>query len=134
MSVTFAWVDEDRKAICYRLIGKWTWDEFYRSIEASRAVWQEVNHQVDIIVDMSNSFGYPPGNTLSHFRNIALEYKNPQTGNTAVIGSNALFRRMVKVFNQIYHPYAPTGKTFYVGTLKEAVEVLANQREQSSSS
>lgn len=135
MPVTYFWDDEDKRAICYSYEGRWTWEEFYTVLKESCKLWAEVTHTVDIIVDFTQSAGFPPGNILGHFHNVSTYYSSVKAGNTAVIGANDYFRMASEVFNKVYvrQRQKPVGNTFLVKDMDAAHEILAEYRKKASS-
>jgi hypothetical protein len=130
--VTYAWDNSEKTAICYRLEGRWTWDEMYETLEESRKLWSSVNHMVDIIVDMNDSVGFPPGNTLGHFRNVSIYYSSSKVGNTAIVGANDFFRMALELFYKVYirARQKPLGHTFLVKDMEAARAALADYRKK----
>jgi hypothetical protein len=99
--VMYCWDNAERKAICYSYEGRWTWKELYTVLEESRQLWSEVDHSIDVIVDFTQSAGFPPGNILGHLYNVSTYYSSVKAVNTAVIGANDYFRMASEVFNQV---------------------------------
>ena len=135
MPVTYCWDSEDRKAICYSYEGRWTWKELYTVLEESRQLWSEVDHSIDVIVDFTQSTGFPPGNILGHFHNVSTYYSSVKAGNTTVIGANDYFRMASEVFNQvsIRQHQKPRVHTFFVKDIESARAILAEYREDAAS-
>jgi hypothetical protein len=133
--VMYCWDNAERKAICYSYEGRWTWKELYTVLEESRQLWSEVNHSIDVIVDFTQSAGFPPGNILGHFYNISTYYSSVKAGNTAVIGANDYFRMASEVFNQVHirQRQKPVGHTFFVKDLEAARAILAEYRDDAAS-
>lgn len=129
MGISVQWDDEATKqALLFVYEGTWTWDENYKAINDAVPLFNSVDHIVDIIIDMSRSSGYPPGNLLSHFREISKRY-NERAGHNVIITNNNFVRMMSDVFHRIYKPQKIKGKIFFVKNLDEARKVLAQYRQ-----
>ncbi|MEO8611825.1 MAG: hypothetical protein ABI690_28255 [Chloroflexota bacterium] len=135
MPVIYQWDNSDKTVLCYRLEGRWTWDEIYQMLEEARALWKSVNHTVDMIVDMTGSAGFPPDNILGHFRNITLNYHHANTGNTAVVGADDFFRMASGLFYKVYvlPRQQPRGNTLFVKDMDSARAALSDQRKNAKS-
>lgn len=129
MGIHVIWDDDiTKQTIRFIYEGTWTWDENYRAIDESTPMFDSKNDTVDLIVDMTTSMGYPPGNVLSHFRQIADRY-HERAGHNVVISNNAFLRMMSDTFNRIYQPQKIKGKTFFAKDLTEARQILDRYRK-----
>jgi hypothetical protein len=133
--VTYAWDNSEKTIICYCLNDRWTWDEIYHALEASRTLWRSVQHVVDIIVDMTESAGFPPGNVLGHFRNVMSYYDSTRVGNTAIVGANDFFRMASDLFYKVYiqQRRQPNGQAVMVKDMDAARAALAGFHKDASS-
>lgn len=129
--VTYGWDNTEKTTLCYRLEGRWTWEECYQSLDESRKLWNSVSHLVDVIVDMAASAGFPPGNILGHFRNIMMYYHSANVGNAAIVGANDYFRMASELFYKVYIQarHKPTGSTLLVKDMEAARAALADHRK-----
>jgi len=129
MTVRVVWDDEATKqTLHYIYQGSWTWDEHYQGIKDGLALFDTVPHIVDMIVDMSESPKFPPGNVFSHFRSIGNMY-HQRAGHTIILNENAFLRSMFTTFNKIYKPNRVTGKVIFVANLDEARKMLSQLRQ-----
>jgi hypothetical protein len=134
--VTYAWDNSEKTTLCYRLEGRWTWEELYQVLAESRKLWSSVNHVVDVIVDMTASPGFPPGNILGHFRNVSAFYAEAKAGNTVVVGANAFFRTTLDLFYKVYvRPRQPPhSHSILVKDIDAARAALVERRKRANSS
>ncbi|MAS34868.1 MAG: hypothetical protein CL610_12730 [Anaerolineaceae bacterium] len=65
MSVTVRWANSEQTISCLVFKRPWTWDEFYTTYKTAWTMTNSVDHQVDIILDMSHSRPFPVG-SLPH--------------------------------------------------------------------
>ncbi|MBZ0287197.1 MAG: hypothetical protein K8I30_06250, partial [Anaerolineae bacterium] len=98
MPVTYKWDNSEKTVICYRVEGRWSWEEIYQTLEWSRRLWHSVSHVVDIIVDMTASSAFPADNILGHLRNIMSYYDSTRVGNTAIVGATDYFRMAAELY------------------------------------
>lgn len=124
MSIFVKWDDETTKCILHYVYqGAWTWDEHYQVIKDGLALFETVPYIVDLIIDMSDGVKFPPGNVLSHFRNISSMY-HARAGHTAILNNNSFLRSMFATFNQVYKPNRIKGKVIFAENIEEARRVL----------
>ena len=136
MPVTYTWDNSEKTTLCYRLEGRWSWEELYQTLADSRKLWSTVNHVVDVIVDVSASPGFPPGNILGHFRNVSAFYADAKAGNTVVVGANDFFRMTLDLFYKVYirQRQPPHGDSILVKDMDAARAALAKRRKGANSS
>ncbi|MDZ4671187.1 MAG: hypothetical protein SH821_09975 [Phototrophicales bacterium] len=129
MGIRIQWDDENTKlALHYIYEGMWMWEENYQAIDDSIAYFDSEDYVVNLIIDMTRSSGYPAGNILSHFRNMAERYSE-KAGHNVVINNNPFTRMMSDTFNKIYKPKKIKGKSFFVKDLTEARATLERLRK-----
>jgi hypothetical protein len=129
--VTVKWDNSEKTTLCYRLEGRWTWEELYHTLGESRKLWGSVNHVVDVLIDLSVSTGFPAGNILGHFRNVSSFFADVKTGNTAVAGADDFFRMSLELFYKVYirERKQPLGNTLMLKDMDSARAALTHARK-----
>jgi hypothetical protein len=59
MPVTVEWYDAAHRILHYRLIGKWTWDEYYTTLAQGRTMEKTAGHGVCTLNDMRETTHLP---------------------------------------------------------------------------
>lgn len=127
MPVEVRWYDERQTLIYFRYEGRWTWEDFYAAVDASRAMLDSVDHVVDIIVDMQASAGIPSGDIITHFRYMARRFEDPRVGQTVIIGMRALVRITSDIMRRLYR-HDRCGTLRMAQDMDEALAILAQYR------
>ena len=132
MTVRVVWDDEATKqTLHYIYEGIWTWDEHYQTIKDGLLLFDTVPHTVDLIIDMSRSPKFPPGNVFSHLRAIGNSY-HARAGHTIILNDNSFLRTMFATFNKVYKPKKVTGKVFFAPDIEVARQILVELRQTRS--
>lgn len=119
MAVHIEWDSEDRHAIVWTLIGRWTWDEY-------AAAWSEMitmldtaaGKKPDIIFDVRRMTMLPP-DVITRMKK---DYLNipPAAGRMLAVGVDVQLQLFWNTFTDL--PYASHLKATYFETLEEAIE------------
>ena len=64
MTATVAWANEEKTLVIQRIDGDWTMADYFEVVHKSAELLKTVDHQVDIIVDLSTT-NYVPQNVIS---------------------------------------------------------------------
>ena len=64
MATTVEWANEEKTIVLQRIDGEWTMSDYFDIIHQSAELLKTVNHQVDIIIDLSTTH-YVPQNVIS---------------------------------------------------------------------
>lgn len=59
MPIHYIWEDDSKRAIRQVFTGQWTLEEFMASVEEIGALFDEIPHVVDVIVDLTAADHYP---------------------------------------------------------------------------
>jgi hypothetical protein len=130
MAVELDWLDDSHTIHIYRMIGAWTWDEFYpvyaRGVEQER----EAGIRIDTVVDFRESTRIPP-NALSHLKRFS-DKLVPNDGLNVFVTSN---RSFIVLYNAAARLYTRIGTFFrVVATLEDALTLIEADRAHASQS
>lgn len=92
MSVSVGWDDNAHTRICFRITGRWTWDEFNWAWLESVAMVNSTPHKVNAIVDITEMINLPP-DLLTRSVNIVRQ-KLPNSG-VSILALNNGFMNML---------------------------------------
>ena len=123
MGVHVSWIDDSKTAILRQFEGVWTWDEFYASQNEASAMLNSVKHEVKQIFDFSLAHSIPP-NALSHLGTSANNMPDNR-GISIVVTQSGFYLHMYRILGIVLPNI--TRRVVVVKTLKEALELIANQ-------
>lgn len=63
MTVSVEWADGAKRALRFRYMDGWTWDEYYNALNQSESMMAQVPHPVSVIDDFGASGGFPESST-----------------------------------------------------------------------
>jgi hypothetical protein len=126
MSVHIEWDNEAHSAALWSFIGRWTWGEFDDAVATLSAMYDTVNHPVDLICDMRQMSILPP-DIVSRFKSNYLK-RMGKTRDLVLVGMDEDLRLFWDTFTDL--PYARQLKAHYFDTLEDARAYLDSSREQ----
>jgi hypothetical protein len=126
MSVHVEWDNQERTAVLWSFIGRWTWGEFDDAVATLSAMYNTVNHPVDLLCDTRQMSILPP-DIVSRFKSNYLK-RMGKTGKLVFVGMDNDLQLFWDIFTDL--PYARQLKARYFDTLEEARAFLARSREQ----
>jgi hypothetical protein len=125
MSIIAVWDNEERTVIRHIYEGRWDWSDFYRALQESNSMMDEVSYKVGLIIDVESSSLVPSSaiSRIGGFR--GRSHRN--TGMTALVGANLFVRLLYDLFQKVYG--GMTADFVMVSSLDEAREVLNRWRK-----
>jgi hypothetical protein len=122
MPISTSWYDEEHRAVVQRYVGKWTWDEFGRETENTRALAASVTYNLALLIDESQSTFMPSGNVLGNGRSAMTGMPENFVQVIVVINS-----RLVEVFANLLFDMMPRyrSRMKIVKTLAEGDQLMA---------
>ncbi len=70
MAISVQWDNPEKTAVAIVYQRPWTWQEFDSAVGQMLALFNTVNHQVDVIFDI-RSGGFPPPDAIRRFKKVA---------------------------------------------------------------
>ena len=92
MPITVTWGDDNKTYTVFTFEGKWTWEEYYRSVEQGFGMVKDCNYTVNILIDMLNCNLFPQ-NLLSHLGTSMQQA--PRPFDLAVVVTSSRFIEMI---------------------------------------
>lgn len=123
MSVHVEWDSEDKTAIVWSFLGRWTWGEVDDAGRNVAALLDQVNHTVDLILDVSHMSILPP-DVITRVKSHYLE-KPPKVARLILVGADANLRLFWDTFTEL--PYAAHYRAHYCETLAEARQFVRGE-------
>ncbi|MEP7285766.1 MAG: hypothetical protein ABI947_08360 [Chloroflexota bacterium] len=125
MSVTGSWDNDDKQAVRFVFVGKWTWEEFSSAINTINPIAEKADYVVDGIFDFTNS-AIIPDQALSNFR-VLFKSRPANSGVLVAVTTLSLIESLATVFGKIY---AKLGEQFFVVNSIEAAHALLEERRR----
>jgi hypothetical protein len=122
MGVEVVWDNAERTIIRSIFSGKWTWDDFYQSLDQTYGLMDSVKHSVHLIVDMRTSRLMPSGSFMPHLQNIRRKM-HPNMGATVMVGGGKFMEILSAIMDKL--PRKREKKMQMVASLEEAYRYLA---------
>jgi hypothetical protein len=131
MSIAIVWDNNDNSVLRITFGKVWTWEELDSSIEAAKALMDQVNHQVDQIIDLKNISGVPEG---AFWRLHKLtQTKHHNQGRVILVGGNAFMRAMMDTLRRVVSDLFETETLVIVPTIEDARAQLFKKRLEMAS-
>ncbi len=92
MPINVSWGDSEKTYTMFTFEGKWTWEEYYRSVEQAFEMVKDCNYTVNILIDMLNCNLFPQ-NLLSHLGSSMQQA--PRPFDLAVVVTSSRFIEMI---------------------------------------
>ena len=129
MGIRLAWDNEEKTALCHIYEGKWTIEDFYHAVDESQRLLLEVDHPVDLIVDMRTSAAPPPG-ILPAYR--YADQRVPENQRLIVMVKTD---SVMKAFNRVIGDIAPRASEnrYLADSMEEARQLIAKYAAQTDS-
>jgi len=124
MPIQIAWQDNDKNIVLLSFPNKWDWKEFKEAAYQTANLLSEVNHMVDVIIDLKASTIPLVG---SPFEAGNMFFKMmPQNRGVIIVVTNSFIRSLASIFKTIDREF---GALLYpVDTLDEGVAVSVAQQ------
>jgi hypothetical protein len=68
MSLLVAWDNEAQTILRIDVAGQWTWKEYDGAIDQAYTMIQEVDHSVDLIINLTDTVVFPQVQSMRHFQ------------------------------------------------------------------
>lgn len=128
MTITVGWDNAEKTTLRYNLEGRWDWNSFYAALKQADALMDTVMHEVDIIVDISQSQHIPEG-MISHIGSLGRKVHR-NAGLTTLVGTNRFVVTLFDLFRKIRPQMSDNVRI--VPSLEEARSILATKQSQIS--
>ncbi|MEP7293558.1 MAG: hypothetical protein ABI835_17360 [Chloroflexota bacterium] len=129
MAVHIQWDSEEKNAIVWTLIGRWTWDEYAAGWKTMLTLLGEVEeHLPDFIFDVRRMTMLPP----DVITRLKLDYLKvpPKVGRMIAVGVDTHLQFFWNTFTDM--PYARHLKMRYFDTLEAALEFSRTGEDRTS--
>jgi hypothetical protein len=122
MPIQSDWETDEKRVIVCTYTGRWSLEEFYRTLDLCAQLMDTVDYPVNLIFDMRNSTSLPDG-FMTVIRNVSRR-PHQNLGIMAIVGAS----RLVQVFTDLVRKVSKGSgnrTTYMVGTLEEAHDLFA---------
>lgn len=133
MAVTYHWHDEDRTLLYINYTGNWGMKEYARAIETTYLMLDEVNHPVDLIINMIDSTASMP-KLFAQISVREMEHLNtrahPNQRQVVIAGGSLFLRTIINVVRKSAPRLLNT--VVYADKLEEARSIIHRNNALSS--
>ena len=126
MGINVAWTNPTQTVIKLDFQRGWTWDDLYAAIQQADQLITSVNHNVDLIIDISHAGGLP-----RDFMRVAGDIfdsgdARANEGQKIVVGANSLIQFAYKGFLKVYGNQLQDRPFQFAPSLEAAYSLLGN--------
>ena len=128
MPIEVFWDDDPKTILRARFVGDWTWVEYHAANERLMQMAAEVDYPFDVISDLTDSNGLPPGNLLAEIgRGHNITAPNQRSTVTVQIP------KIVKTLRPIIIQITRNDNRYQADSLEEAYTIIEAVRNTNSS-
>lgn len=98
--ITVDWDNPDRTIILCRFEDPWTWNEYYAMSRQMAAMFDNIDHVADTIIDMTRGHAMPSG-VLSHMGR-AVKLHTAKKGIIILVGVGGIVGPIIQIMNRLY--------------------------------
>ncbi|MFN8371807.1 MAG: hypothetical protein U0694_02875 [Anaerolineae bacterium] len=99
MAANVKWESEEQKVIVFTFENYWTLDEYYDVLKQSNVMMDQVQHKVNMIIDVRASKSVPSG-FMSALRTVS-KHPHANSGKVAMIGMSPFIRAFILAVRQV---------------------------------
>ena len=129
MAVDMTWDDPAKTIMICNSEGKWTWEEYHKTLTDIVELFKQTNHRVDLIIMRGEQATMPSGSPMPHFQR-ALRIMPPNVGLVVLVNTNGFARALVSMFSKLI-TNKDHAKLLIIGSAEEARAKIALDRAQS---
>lgn len=126
MPLDFVWDDDAKTVIRYRARGRWNWNDFHKTVRISTFQLDRLDHDVDTILDLSESERLPAG-AVGHLRTLGKADHAHRLPRAIVVGADAAVQSQLGAVDGVYR--AEGQSLYFVANEDEAQRLLAKWRD-----
>lgn len=116
MSIEIYWDNEEKTAVCLKLLEGWSWKELYDHNPEIVEMMASVDHPVHLLIDHTSNTPLPTNGVITHARNILGAYP-PNCDLRVIVTPSMLALRMVSAFQMTFK--ASLGKQVFAAKTRE---------------
>ncbi len=121
MPMDFHWTDDSKTVLHFVADPIWNWNDLHKNLRRSALRIDEVNHAVEVIIDLTNSVRMPSG-AIAHLRSLVRPLHKNTPARKIVIGVPAALQTDIGAIDHVYT--APTGHVYFTESLETALALI----------
>jgi hypothetical protein len=114
--IELSWITSEQKTIRANFVGRWTWDDYYASIDQMRLMTKELSYPVDLIFDLQRSALISL--TAPIHGDHLLRLMSGKIGTIVIVADNTYIKMLFLTFQQVYRKWS--AKVMLVETIDQA--------------
>jgi hypothetical protein len=131
MRIDVNWLSAEKQVVHIVYHAKWDWADFQEHRRQAKLLTQDIHQPVPVLIEYDRDASLLPPNALRNL-SLAAETADPKVGLIVLVAPSQLWRVVFTLLKRLL-PNSPTNKTHIVRTREEALALLQNYAESSSS-
>jgi len=120
--ITLNWANSEYTLLIWQFSQRWSGTDFLMACQQSQYMLKQVDHSVNILIDLSKSRFYPTN--LIYLAYSGMQMRSENTGTVVIVSESQLWSRLYHHLNQIYSWESRT--ISFASSLEDARRILQN--------
>lgn len=129
MNIDVIWDNPEKTAVRYIFKPRWNWADLHGAMQEAAKLMAEVNHRVDIIMDVTSASLIPSG-AIAQAQKAFATQKHGNAGTTIVVSTSSFAQALVAVGRKLSGRAAQNWDMEFANSLDQARNVLAGARHK----
>ncbi|MEL7432449.1 MAG: hypothetical protein AAFN11_00735 [Chloroflexota bacterium] len=129
MAIVTKWDDSNKTRVLMEFESSWTWDELDAALEKTDNFLAEVEHQVDVIIDLEGS--NIPGDFMKAAQRLLTDPAmgmRPNEGNRVVVGASDWMRKAYNTLSKAFSKQLDGREVLFASDVSQARGMLYSMR------
>ncbi|MEL6527531.1 MAG: hypothetical protein AAFQ07_17655 [Chloroflexota bacterium] len=129
MAIVTKWDDSNKTRVLMEFESSWTWDELDAALEKTDNFLAEVEHQVDVIIDLEGS--NIPGDFMKAAQRLLTDPAmgmRPNEGNRVVVGASDWMRKAYNTLSKAFNKQLDGREVLFASDVSQARGMLYSMR------
>ena len=129
MAIVTKWDDSGKTRVLMEFETSWTWEELDAALEKTDNFLAEVEHQVDVIIDLEGS--NIPGDFMKAAQRLLTDPAmgmRPNEGNRVVVGASDWMRKAYKTLSKAFSKQLDGREVLFASDVSQARGMLYSMR------
>ncbi|MEO0596282.1 MAG: hypothetical protein AAF126_09255 [Chloroflexota bacterium] len=129
MAIVTKWDDSNKTRVLMEFESSWTWDELDAALEMTDNFLAEVEHQVDVIIDLEGS--NIPGDFMKAAQRLLTDPAmgmRPNEGNRVVVGASDWMRKAYNTLSKAFSKQLDGREVLFASDVSQARGMLYSMR------
>lgn len=132
MNIDVIWDNPEQTILRYVFKPRWNWNDLHTAMKEATLLMDEIDHRVDIIMDVSSASLIPSG-AIAQAQKAFATPKHANAGITVVVSTSSFAQALVAVGRKLSGRAAQNWEMDFVTTLEQAREHIRRNHSLSDS-